>query len=49
MGVATTVAPKGLGPEDPTKNLAQWVDFLGPLLSRKRVFKIFGPETPPPS
>ena len=28
MGVATTVAPRGLGPQDPTKNLALWVDIL---------------------
>ena len=26
MSVAATVAPKGLGPQDPTKNLAQWVN-----------------------
>ena len=33
MGVAATVAPRGLGPQDPTKNLAQWVEILGQPLS----------------
>ena len=48
MGVAATVAPKGLGPQVPTKELADWVDLLGQPLSRKLVFKNFGPEPPPP-
>ena len=43
MGVAATVAPKGLRPQDPTKKLAQWVDILGQPLSRKHVLKNFGP------
>ena len=47
MGIAATVAPKGLGPKDPTKKLAQWMDLLGQMLSRKPVLKIFGPEPPP--
>ena len=47
MGVAATVATKGLGPQDPTKKLAHCVDFLGQPLSRKLVFKNFGPEIPP--
>ena len=48
MSVAATVAPTGLGPQDPPKKLAQWVDLLGQLLSRKNVFEIFGPEPSPP-
>ena len=44
MGVAATVAPKGLGPQDPTKNSAQWLDLLDRLSSRKHVFKIFGTD-----
>ena len=46
MGVAATVAPRGLKPQDPTKKLAQWVDLLSQQLSRKHVFEIFGPEPP---
>ena len=41
MGVAATVAPKGLGPQDPTKKLAHWVELLGQPLSRKPVFRNF--------
>ena len=37
MGVAATVAPKGLGPQDPTKKLAHWVDLLGQPLTRKKI------------
>ena len=47
MGVAATVASKDLEPQDSTKKLAQWVDLLGQPLSRKPVFKNFGPESPP--
>ena len=46
MGVAATVAPRGLGPQNQAKKLAQWVDLLGQPLSRKHVFEIFGPEPP---
>ena len=46
MGVAATVAPKGLGTQDPTKNLARWVNLLGHPLTRKLVLKNFGPEPP---
>ena len=46
MGVAATVAPKGLGPQDPTKKLAHWADLLGQALTRKLVFENFGPEPP---
>ena len=46
--VAATVAPKGLEPQDPTKALDHWVDFLGEPLSRKLGSKNFGPEPPPP-
>ena len=38
------VAPRGLGPQDPTKKLAQWIDLFGQPLSRKYVEEIFGPE-----
>ena len=47
MGVATTVAPKGLGPQVPTRKLAHWVEHLGQPLSLKLVFKKFGYEPPP--
>ena len=40
MGVAATLATKGLGPQDPTKVLARWVDLLGQPLSQKPVLKI---------
>ena len=33
--------PRGLGPQNPTKKLAQWVDLLGQPLSLKHVF---GPD-----
>ena len=48
MGMAATVAPKGLGPQDPIIKVAQWVILLGQPLSRKHVFKISGPEPPAP-
>ena len=35
MGVAATVAPKGFGPQDPTKKLASWVELLSQPLSWK--------------
>ena len=44
--MAATVAPKGLGPQDPTKKLADWVKLLGQPFTRKLVFKNFGPEPP---
>ena len=37
------LAPKGLGPHDPTKKLAHWMDFLVQPLSQKRVFLNLGP------
>ena len=43
-----THAPMGLGPQNPTKKLAQLVDLLGQLLSYDRVSEIFRPELPPP-
>ena len=46
MGVAATVAPMDLGPQDPSKKLAQWVERLGQPLSRNHIFKVFGPEPP---
>ena len=48
MGVAATVPPRGLGPQNPTKKLAQWIDLFGQPLSRKRVSEIFGSEPPSP-
>ena len=42
--MAARVASKGLGPQDPTKKLAEWVKLLGQPLSRKHVFKNFGPD-----
>ena len=41
MGMAVTLAPKGLGPQDPTKMLAYWADLLAQLLSQKTAFKHF--------
>ena len=38
MGVAATVAPKGLGPQDSTKKSAHWMDLFGQTLSQKTVF-----------
>ena len=35
MGVAATLAPKGLGSQNPTKKLAHWVELLGQPLSQK--------------
>ena len=46
MGVVATVAPRGLGPQDPAKKLEQWLKLLGQPLSRKHVIEIFGPEPP---
>ena len=46
MGVATTRAPNGLGPPNPTKKLAHWMDLLGQQLSRNRVFEIYRGEPP---
>ena len=46
MGVAATVAQKFLWPQDPTKKLPHWDNLLGQTLTRKLVFKNFGPEPP---
>ena len=48
MDVAATLAPKGLGPQDPTQKLAHRVELLGKPLSQKNVFENLGPEPPPP-
>ena len=53
MGVAATVAPKGLGPQDPTKKLAHWGNLLGRSLTsnwqQKCIEKGFtGPPLPIP-
>ena len=47
MGVAATLALKGLGPQDPTKKLAHRVELLGQPLSQKKVFENLGPEPRP--
>ena len=46
LGVAATLAPKGLGPQDPTKKLADRVELLGQPLSQEKVFENLGPEPP---
>ena len=46
MGVAATLAPKGLGLQDPTKKLSHRVELLGQPLSQKNVFENLGPEPP---
>ena len=48
MGVQPPRWRQGSGTSRPDQKLAQWVDFFGQPLSRKHVFKIFGPEPPPP-
>ena len=47
MGVAATLAPKGLGSPDPTKKFAHWVELLGQPLFHKNVIETLGPEPPP--
>ena len=46
MGVAATPAPKGLGPQNPTKKLAHVGVLLGHLLSRNHVPKVSDPGPP---
>ena len=46
MGVAVTLAPKSLRPQDPTKKLAHLVELLGQPLYQKKVFENLGPEPP---
>ena len=48
MGVATTLTPKGLEPQDPTKKLAHWLELLGQPLSQKKVFENLSLNPPPP-
>ena len=45
--VVATRAPKGMGPQNPTKKLAQLVDLLSQLLSRYNFFEILRPEHTP--
>ena len=47
MGVAATLAPKGLGPQDPTKKLAHRMELLGQPLSQKNGLENLGPEPSP--
>ena len=46
MGVATTQAPKGLGPQNPTKNLVHVGVLLGHFISQNRVPKLSDPGPP---
>ena len=46
MGVAATPAPKGLGPQNPTKKLAYVGIFMGHLLCKNRVRKLSDPGPP---
>ena len=46
MGVGAILAPKDLGPQNPTNKWTHWVDLMGQALSRKPVFNIFGPVPP---
>ena len=49
MGVDATLAPKALGPQDPTKKWAHWVDLLGrSTVISKTCFYNFRARTPPP-
>ena len=48
MGVAATLEPKGLGPQNPTKKLTHVGVFLGHMLSQNRVPKLCDPGPPPP-
>ena len=45
--LAATLAPEGLGSQDPTKKLANRMELLGQPLPRKNDFENLGPETPP--
>ena len=47
MGVAATPAPKGLGPQNPTKKLAHIGVLLGHLLSQNRVPNVQTLDPPP--
>ena len=42
MGVAATLVPKGLRPQDPTKKLAHRVELLGQPLFQCRYLEIVG-------
>ena len=48
MGVATSVAPEGLGSQNPVKKLVHSMYLVGQLLSQNNVSTIFKPEPPPP-
>ena len=45
-GLARYMAPKDLGPQNPTGKLAHWVDLLSRMLSLKLVSEILRPESP---
>ena len=47
MGVAATLAPKGLRVQDPPKSLAHRVELMGQALSQKKSFQKFSAWTPP--
>ena len=44
MGVAATMAPKDMGPQDPTEKLAHWVDLLGQRYLKNLFSEISGPD-----
>ena len=46
MGVAATLAPKGLGPKNPTKKLAHVGVLLGHMLSQNHAPEISDPGPP---
>ena len=46
MGVAATLAPKGLGPKNPTKKLAHVGVLLGHMLSQNHAPEITDPGPP---
>ena len=46
MLIFTTRTPYFLGLQNPTKNLAYWLEHFGQPLSRNNVFEIFRPVPP---
>ena len=46
MGLAATLVPKGLGPQNPTKMLAHAGVLLGHLLFQNRIPKLSDPGPP---
>ena len=46
MAVATSVAPEGLGSQNPVKKLVHFIYLSDQLLSQNKVFTIFEPDLP---